>query len=487
MLGEASRSGPMQPLATTQLRLPRTPLAASWTNLAADRKLACATLLALICGMGFFGVFVSAHIKDNLVHKAAAATAMYMDSFLAPLAQELARRATLSPSTQTEMDKLLSPASAGRSLIGFRVWVGETIVFSNDRSAIGKSFPSTPTSDLAWSGHVAAEFNQIDEDDEQVFHVPLPILEVYAPVRERGTGRIIALFETYEAAAELEQGIRTAQCFAWLLVGASTLAIALLLWSVMRSVRLKQNSLSHEIRELLRMKADVEGEQRRLRRAARGAHENNEHNLRRIGTELYSGPMQLISLALLKMEVVCAAAFSASQSVPATQAEDIEIIRQALGKTLDDMRSVSSELILFEIENLTLADSVRMAARRHERKTGRSVRCDIGGLATAEVHAQVKTCLYRFAQEGLERAARYAACGGDHVLRASRDGEAIGIEVITGEPKHGGQLEAFLRSLTSLRDRVESWGGTFEVKTNSASGAAIIARFSFAELGVTHG
>src|SRR5262245_42091564 len=231
----------MQPLATMQVRLPRTPLMASWANLAADRKLACATLAALVCGMGFFGVFVSAHIKDNLVHKAAAATAMYMDSFLAPLAQELATRATLSASTQAEMDKLLSPASAGRPLIGFRVWVGETIVYSNDRSAIGKSFPSTATNDLAWSGHVAAEFNQLDEDDEQVFHIPPPILEVLAPVRERGTGRIIALFETYEAAAELEQRISTAQCFAWLLVGASTLAVGLLLLSVRRCVRLKQN------------------------------------------------------------------------------------------------------------------------------------------------------------------------------------------------------------------------------------------------------
>ena len=62
----------------------------------------------------------------------------------------------------------------------------------------------------------------------------------------------------------------------------------------MRSARLKQNSLASQIVELLRMKADVEGEQRRLRRAARSANENNEHNLRRIGTELYSGPVQLI-------------------------------------------------------------------------------------------------------------------------------------------------------------------------------------------------
>jgi signal transduction histidine kinase len=476
----------MQSLGSMALRLRQTPLRGCWNTFVSDRTLAGATIAALVCGMGCLGLFVAAHIKDNLVHKAAAATALYMDSFVAPLAQELATRTTLSAITQAEMSKLLSPAAAGRPLVGVRIWAGQTIVFSNDKTAIGKSFPSTPESELAWSGHVTGEFNQIDEDDEQIFDVPLPILEVYAPVRERGTGRIIALIETYEAAAELETRILTAQAFAWLLIGASTLGIGLLLLGVMRSARRKQNSLASQIGELLRMKADVEGEQRRLRRAARGANENNEHNLRRIGTELYSGPVQLISLALLKIEAVCASAFTGGHQVPPTHVEDIEIIRQALGKTLDEMRNVSSELILFEIENLSLADSVCMAARRHARKTGRPVRCDAGGVATADVHGQLKTCLYRFAQEGLDRASHYAT-GGEHVVRASRDGEAIGIEVITGQPNQSGQQEAFLRSVTSLRDRVESWGGTFEVKTDPARGASIIARFAFTELGAAHG
>ena len=203
------------------------------------------------------------------------------------------------------------------------------------------------------------------------------------------------------------------------------------------------------------MKADVEGEQRRLRRAARGANENNEHNLRRIGTELYSGPVQLISLALLKIEAVCASAFTGGDQVlPRTLRTSKSFA--SLGKTLDEMRNVSSELILFEIENLSLADLVRMAARRHARKTGQPVRCDAGDVAAADVHGQLKTCFYRFAREGLDRASHYAT-GCEHVVRASRDGESIGIEVTTGQPNQTGQQEAFLRSESSLRDRVKSW------------------------------
>jgi signal transduction histidine kinase len=263
------------------------------------------------------------------------------------------------------------------------------------------------------------------------------------------------------------------------------LGIVLLLLGVMRSARLKQNSLVSQIGELVRLKLSVEREQRRLRRAARGVNENNEHNLRRIGTELYAGPVQLISLALLKIEAVCTLVSAKDYAAPA-HVEDIEIIRQALDKTLDDIRNVSSELVLFEIENLSLADSVRMAARRHARKTGRPVRCDASCLTSAEVHRQVKTCLYRFAQEGLDRASRYAT-GSEHVVRASRDAEAIGIEVTTGQTNNSRQQEAFLRSVSALRDRVEAWGGTFEARTDPATGASIVARFAFAELGASHG
>ena len=102
------------------------------------------------------------------------------------------------------------------------------------------------------------------------------------------------------------------------------------------------------------------------------------------------------------------------------------------------------------------------------------------------MHGQVKTCLYRFAQEGLDRASRYAT-GSEHVVRASRDADAIGIEVTTGQTNTSGQQEAFLRSVGSLRDRVEAWGGTFEARTDPARGASIIARFAFAELGASYG
>ena len=108
----------MQSLGSMAVRLRQTPLRGCWNGFASDRTLACATITALVCGMGCLGLFVAAHIKDNLVHKAAAATAMYMDSFVAPLAQELANAYNPLGRTQAEISKSLLSAGRGRATSG---------------------------------------------------------------------------------------------------------------------------------------------------------------------------------------------------------------------------------------------------------------------------------------------------------------------------------------------------------------------------------
>jgi hypothetical protein len=75
---------------------------------AADREFACATLAAL---------FVSAYMRDNLVHKAAART-LYMDSFLAPLAARTGRARYPRPRSGNGQSACtgLSPFRARRAL-----------------------------------------------------------------------------------------------------------------------------------------------------------------------------------------------------------------------------------------------------------------------------------------------------------------------------------------------------------------------------------
>src|SRR5262245_18006960 len=179
---------------------------------------AAAAMLVLACAV-YLGVLVTGRIKDSIVHRSAAAAAHYMDSFVEGYAQELATRSALSTESREALERLLSPAAMSRPIVAFRIWKGDTVVFSNERQLVGKTFPLTAARERALQGNVVPEFDRPDgDDDEQVQSLNLPILEVYAPVHERGTGRIIAIVETYEIAVGLKSEIFASQLGIWIAI-----------------------------------------------------------------------------------------------------------------------------------------------------------------------------------------------------------------------------------------------------------------------------
>ena len=132
-----------------------------------------------------------------------------------------------------------------------------------------------------------------------------------------------------------------------------------------------------------------------------------------------------------------------------------------------------------EVEKLELDEALRMAARRHQRWTGKEVACDIGKLP-ARIPFALKCCLYRFAQEGLNNAFRHADSQGQ-VLKAQVADGRIEVSVLDAGPgiipKHaydgiGGQ------GLPLLRDRVESLGGEFKIQNRDPHGVCLMASFA---------
>src|SRR5262245_5859508 len=111
-----------------------------WRAFSAERKLQSAGLLMVAGLTAHVGLTVGRHIDELLAHKAAARTALYMDSFVEPLVQDLA-----------------------------------TKVSRND----------------AFDGHVVAHFDVEGDDDGDERVLGAPILEIYAPIRQTGTNRIV--------------------------------------------------------------------------------------------------------------------------------------------------------------------------------------------------------------------------------------------------------------------------------------------------------
>src|SRR5262249_49437612 len=149
----------------------------------------------------------------------------------------------------------------------------------------------------AFAGDLIASFGLEGDDDEGERALRVPILEIYAPVRQTGTNKIIALAETSELAGDLMNDIRTAQYISYAVLGSASIGLILVLVSL-------TGGLQSQIGELARRQKEGESFQRRVCSANRRVLEINERNLRRIGEELYSGPLQLVAFAQLKLDAL---------------------------------------------------------------------------------------------------------------------------------------------------------------------------------------
>jgi signal transduction histidine kinase len=454
-----------------------------WTQLTLAVQFAAVTSTILVVGMLSIGNWVTGRISDGVVHANAVAAALYTESFVAARVQELRSRPELSPETRKELDRLLIPQVIGKPLVGFRIWKRDTVVYSDRPEMVGLTFPPSQLRQRAWEGKIVAEYGHLDDPH----YAPAgtanhPILEIYAPVREIGTKNIIALAEAYEIMPSLPDELASARIGSWIVVSAATLGMLGLQIIVVgkgsRTIGEQRASLRERIADLSRLLDENDILRQRANEANRRVAEMNERYLRRIGADLHDGPVQLLGMAVLRLDSLRDTVLGAEKSIVEEADEDIAVLRDALSESLDEIRNISAGLAPPEIETLTLGDALQMAARRHERRTGNLVRRDIVDLP-AFVPLSLKICLYRFAQEGLTNAFRHAN-GDGQTIAARYSGNEIEVNISDTGPGLG-ETPAFTESrgqgLLGLRDRVESLGGEFSINSRPGAGTRLTVRF----------
>jgi len=203
-----------------------------WRRVGAERKLKFAVLLIIAGLTAHVCVTVGRYVEELLANKAAASSALYMDSFVEPLVQDLATDTSFSPEGRRALEAALAPTTIGKPVISFRIWLGDRIAFSNRGDLIGRQFPATTARNNAFAGNVVARFGLDGDDDADERALGVPVLEVYAPIRQTGTNRIIALAETTEIATTLLEEIRAAQYATYAVILSTASALVLLLSSL---------------------------------------------------------------------------------------------------------------------------------------------------------------------------------------------------------------------------------------------------------------
>ena len=442
-----------------------------------------ASLVILIAGMLGIGLWIGNEIRNGVIHRTGATTALYVDSFVAPLLQELGTSGVLSTQHREQLSKLLQDTTMGQQIVTFRVWdpTGK-VIYSTDESAVGKTFPVKEGMARAILGQVDSEISNLEaEENAPQRAISSELLETYSPVRLSGTNEVIAVAEFYQTVDSLNREIAAAQRRSWLVVALAMLAIYLLLAGFVRgasdTIEGQRATLNDQIIRLTELLAQNQELHERVRRAAGSVATLNERFLRRIGSELHDGPAQDMALALLKMDALIGRAEDGQESPGLV--EELTGIQSSLQSAHKEVRAISTGLSLPQLAELSLPETVIRAVRAHERRTGSRVELDAGPLPE-QAALPVKITIYRVIQESLNNAYRHAG-GVNQQIHVFMERDLLVLEVSDEGPGLADQSKATFDGhlgLVGMRERVESLGGTFSVKSGPGQGTHITARLA---------
>lgn len=453
----------------------------SWKSLSLAAQFAIAGGCVMLLSVALVGWLVVQRIEDGVVRNTALASAQYIDSIIAPLSQDLADADSLSPGAKRAIDELFHGTSLGDRVVSFKLWKPDGLVAeASDPALTGKRFEISKNLAQALGGEVSASFEDLnDEEDRHEHDLGLPLLEIYSPIREVWSGKVIGAAEFYEVATQLDKDLGSARKNSWIAVALIFSSIGALLYLIVlggsRTIDSQRRALTERLAEVQGLNDRNRALRERVQGAAARFSAMNDQALRRIGADLHDGPAQLLGYAALRLDAL---------RDSAADAGEVDRIERAVKDAIREIRTISRGLSLPDIEARSAADIVQSVADAHAARTGSAVAvtCDIpeGGA----LPAAVKICLYRFVQEGLSNAWRYGGAK-DQEVSLTRSGGRLRLAVRDAGPGFGAGAavseDGGGMGLAGLRDRVESLGGTFTARNRAdGPGAEIIMELEVA-------
>ncbi len=439
------------------------------------RQFALTGSAIMIVAMIAAGLFTAQIVSKATIENTASSTALLIDSFLESLVQDLTREELLSANETTELNRLLGADHFRERFPHLEIWKeGGLIVYSTTSSLIGRRFTPPPGLVTALGGDISAQYADLQALEHRVSGRDQKYLEIYVPLREERTGRVVAVAEIHESTAPLEARLWWVRLNSWLAVVGATLLIMLGLFGIVyrgnKLILLQRRQLHERLVEIEHTSRHNHILKERAQRASGRVAELTENYLRRIGADLHDGPAQLIGLAALTVEHVRRA------QTPVKREEELQLLNSVLSEALRDIRTTSKGLMLPEIEDLPLPEIIQRVAFNHERRTGSKVTVHCSAISHPLTHG-IKICVYRFVQEGLNNAFRHAG-GSGQTVTCSLEDSVLNLVVQDDGGMGVGSLTATDTGLglAGMRERVESLGGVFQLSHLTSGGTRVEMR-----------
>jgi signal transduction histidine kinase len=428
-------------------------------------SLACVPVL--LAGMLAIGFWVSSNIEKAILQNRADATALFVDSIVSPLVQNLSPQTVLDEKSRADLTAAIGAGPLASRIFSFKIWTHDAMVaFSTDPELIGKTFPMQPALQTAINGTVTAEFDALS-GDEHAFERSsgLPFLEIHSPIRDARTGEVVGVAEFYERSTDIISEVRRSIFHSWLVVAGVTIGMLAILFLIVArgsaQIERQRQKLDEQVCKLSQLLELNTTLRKRVDDASQRTVALNERYLRRLSSDLHDGPTQLLGFALMRLEAV---------RKGKARDDDQALIQRSVQDAIEEIRNICRDLRLPELEDLSGSEVAIRAIRAHELHSGMSI-----GTAVSNVDVKsqgTRICIYRFLQETLSNASRHA---NPSWIKASVMPHADGIAVCVEDNGIG-----FTRDTTSaglglsgLEERVASLGGHMEIASNPSGGTAV--------------
>lgn len=443
------------------------------------------SLLVVFAGMLTVSWWVGQQIERGVIQHTATTTGLYVESFIAPLLQDLATTDELTPASSAALGQMLNGTLLGDHIVGFMIWdTHGRVLYSTDRRQIGRTFALTDDLLASAKGAVISEITGADDQDHiPVQHASQQLLAIYSPVHQLGTQRVVAVAEFYQDADSLFAEIRQVQLRSWVVIfGASLLMYISLLWFVRwanTTISAQAGALQIQVHQLTDLLAQNGELHERVRRASLRSAELNERFLRRLRADLHDGPSQYLGLALMRLDALFAHAETCAHGQPFDN--NLIAIQQSLEHALGEVRLILAGLGLPELQSLSLSETIQRVVRVHEQRSGSTVQLQLGELPE-QAHLSIKITVYRVIQEALTNSFRHGG-GVDTQVRVALDDQRQ-LQLVIADRGCGfnvaqqsldGQTHL---GLIGMRERVECLGGRFSYWSEAGRGTTIMARLA---------
>ena len=276
-------------------------------GLSLSARFAFAAAIVLCNGMALLGGWVVREIEKGMLQTLAAEESVYVQNLLEPIVPRLIDNTWTPQEASRAGDQVLKSAMLGNRLTAVAIWRPDGLVsYSTDKDLIGHKFPLTAEIQAALKGEIRTSLW-----DKRLYGVyrkrpnDIPVRTIYAPLRDQFAGAIVAVAELADNAEPSRSQLDGIRHRTWIVVGIATLLMIMLLFGIVhqgsRTIDEQRSELERRYENQTRLAQINKTLNERLQESNRHGIELGEQLLRRIGMGLQDGPVQMLALALLRM------------------------------------------------------------------------------------------------------------------------------------------------------------------------------------------